>query len=90
MEDLEYQDSPQVLVVVPTRELCVQVTKDLEEITQSRKIRVLAVYGGRAFEPQIEALQAGVEIIVGTPGRLFRSLSSRTSKACQCYPRGPR
>ena len=67
----EYQDSPQVLVVVPTRELCVQVTKDLEEITQSRKIRVLAVYGGRAFEPQIEALQAGVEIIVGTPGRLL-------------------
>ena len=67
----EYQDSPQVLVVVPTRELCVQVTKDLEEITKSRKIRVLAVYGGRAFEPQIEALQAGVEIIVGTPGRLL-------------------
>ena len=70
-KDFEYQDSPQVLVVVPTRELCVQVTKDLEEITQSRKIRVLAVYGGRAFEPQIEALQAGVEIIVGTPGRLL-------------------
>jgi ATP-dependent RNA helicase DeaD len=70
-KNFEYQDSPQVLVVVPTRELCVQVTKDLEEITQSRKIRVLAVYGGRAFEPQIEALQKGVEIIVGTPGRLL-------------------
>ncbi len=70
-KSFEYQDSPQVLVVVPTRELCVQVTKDLEEITQSRKIRVLAVYGGRAFEPQIEALQKGVEIIVGTPGRLL-------------------
>ena len=70
-KNLANQGDPQVLIVVPTRELCVQVTKDLEEITQSRKIRVLAVYGGRAFEPQIEALQKGVEIIVGTPGRLL-------------------
>lgn len=62
---------PQALVVVPTRELCVQVAKDIEELAQSRGIRVLAVYGGRAFEPQIEQLQAGVEIVVGTPGRLL-------------------
>lgn len=63
--------SPQVLVVVPTRELCVQVTKDIEELAHNRGIRTLAVYGGRAFEPQIEALQKGVEIVVGTPGRLL-------------------
>jgi superfamily II DNA/RNA helicase len=62
---------PQVLVVVPTRELCVQVTKDIEELTGNRGIRTLAVYGGRAFEPQIEALEKGVEIVVGTPGRLL-------------------
>jgi superfamily II DNA/RNA helicase len=59
------------LIVVPTRELCTQVTKDIEELASNRGIRTLAVYGGRAFEPQIEALQAGIEIVVGTPGRLL-------------------
>ncbi|MFM1951899.1 MAG: hypothetical protein RJA33_693 [Actinomycetota bacterium] len=68
---LEAKGSPQALIVVPTRELCVQVTKDIEELAHSRGIRTLAVYGGRAFEPQIEALESGVEIVVGTPGRLL-------------------
>ena len=68
---LDAKGSPQVLVVVPTRELCVQVTKDIEELSLNRGIRTLAVYGGRAFEPQIEALESGVEIVVGTPGRLL-------------------
>lgn len=75
-QDLEWKEFanpglPQALVVVPTRELCVQVAKDIEEISGNRGIRVLAVYGGRAFEPQIDQLQAGVEIVVGTPGRLL-------------------
>ena len=69
--ELAAKGAPQVLVVVPTRELCVQVTKDIDELTGNRGIRTLAVYGGRAFEPQIEALQSGVEIVVGTPGRLL-------------------
>jgi len=69
--DLVAKGQPQVLVVVPTRELCVQVTKDIDELTGNRGIRTLAVYGGRAFEPQIEALANGVEIVVGTPGRLL-------------------
>ena len=68
---LEAKGAPQVLIVVPTRELCVQVTKDIEELSLNRGIRTLAVYGGRAFEPQIEALESGVEIVVGTPGRLL-------------------
>ncbi|MEY3650616.1 MAG: hypothetical protein RL370_1319, partial [Actinomycetota bacterium] len=70
-KELAHQGDPQVLIVVPTRELCIQVTKDIEELSANRGIRTLAVYGGRAFEPQIEALQAGVEIVVGTPGRLL-------------------
>ena len=69
--DFEHKGLPQVLIVVPTRELCTQVTKDIEELASNRGIRTLAVYGGRAFEPQIEALQAGIEIVVGTPGRLL-------------------
>ena len=68
---LEAKGDPQVLIVVPTRELCVQVTKDIEELSSNRGIRTLAVYGGRAFEPQIEALESGVEIVIGTPGRLL-------------------
>ena len=70
-ESFEHKGMPQVLVVVPTRELCTQVTKDIEELASNRGIRTLAVYGGRAFEPQIEALAAGIEIVVGTPGRLL-------------------
>ncbi len=62
---------PQALIVVPTRELCVQVTGDLTRAGSTRGVRTLAVYGGRAYEPQVNALKAGVEIVVGTPGRLL-------------------
>jgi superfamily II DNA/RNA helicase len=62
---------PQALVVVPTRELCVQVSRDLAAAGSKRGVRVQAIYGGRAFEPQVSALQSGVEIVVGTPGRLL-------------------
>jgi superfamily II DNA/RNA helicase len=62
---------PQALAVAPTRELAVQVAGDLERAGKRRGIRVLTVYGGRAYEPQIEALQRGVEVVVGTPGRLI-------------------
>ena len=61
----------QALVVVPTRELGLQVARDLATAGKTRGVRVLPVYGGVAYEPQIEALKRGVEIIVGTPGRLL-------------------
>ncbi|WP_083646713.1 DEAD/DEAH box helicase [Kitasatospora sp. CB01950] len=64
-------ESPQALIVVPTRELCTQVTNDLQTAGKVRNVRVLAVYGGRAYEPQVEALKKGVDIVVGTPGRLL-------------------
>ncbi|WP_137231831.1 DEAD/DEAH box helicase [Streptomyces sp. BPSDS2] len=64
-------DAPQALVVVPTRELCQQVTNDLLTAGKVRNVRVLAIYGGRAYEPQVEALKKGVDVIVGTPGRLL-------------------
>jgi superfamily II DNA/RNA helicase len=62
---------PQALVVVPTRELAVQVAKDLENAGSVRSIRVVTIYGGRAFEPQVETLRKGVDVVVGTPGRLL-------------------
>ncbi|KUL23903.1 DEAD/DEAH box helicase [Streptomyces regalis] len=64
-------DAPQALVVVPTRELCTQVTNDLLTAGKVRNVRVLAIYGGRAYEPQVEALKKGVDVVVGTPGRLL-------------------
>lgn len=62
---------PRGLVIVPTRELAVQVSEDLVTAAGKLGSRVLTVYGGRAYEPQIEALKAGVDVIVGTPGRLL-------------------
>src|SRR6187402_1689124 len=55
-EQLPHAGKPQALVVVPTRELAVQVAGDLATASSRRKVRVLQVYGGRAYEPQIAAL----------------------------------
>ncbi len=69
--ELRHPGKPQALAVAPTRELAVQVAGDLERAGAQRGIRVLTVYGGRAYEPQIDALKRGVEVVVGTPGRLI-------------------
>ncbi|GAA1152962.1 DEAD/DEAH box helicase [Ornithinicoccus hortensis] len=69
--DLAAPGKPQALAVAPTRELAVQVAADLTKAGAKRGMRVLTVYGGRAYEPQVEALRKGVEIVVGTPGRLL-------------------
>ncbi|GAA2128129.1 DEAD/DEAH box helicase [Glycomyces algeriensis] len=71
---------PQALILVPTRELGLQVARDLEDAGKTRGIRVLPIYGGRAYEPQVEALKAGVDIIVGTPGRLLDLYKSKHIK----------
>jgi superfamily II DNA/RNA helicase len=63
--------APAALVVVPTRELAIQVADDLRVAAVNMRVRVLTVYGGRAYEPQIDALAKGVDIVVGTPGRLL-------------------
>ncbi len=68
---MPFAGKPQALAVAPTRELAVQVAGDLERAGRKRGVRVLTVYGGRAYEPQVEALQRGVEVVVGTPGRLI-------------------
>jgi superfamily II DNA/RNA helicase len=68
---------PRALVVVPTRELCLQVSGDLATAARylhadgPRRLSVVSIYGGRAYEPQIEALRAGADVVVGTPGRLL-------------------
>ncbi len=68
--------TPRALVIVPTRELCIQVTEDLENASKyltnhQGPLKVAAIYGGRPYESQIAALRTGVDVVVGTPGRLL-------------------
>ena len=69
--------APRALIVVPTRELCLQVYGDLAHAAkfltaqEGRKFSVVSIYGGRPYEPQIESLRAGADVVVGTPGRLL-------------------
>ncbi|CAL8971203.1 DEAD-box ATP-dependent RNA helicase CshA [Cellulomonas sp. T2.31MG-18] len=76
--DLTAPGKPQALVVVPTRELAVQVAGDLAMAAATRKVRIVQVYGGRAYEPQVEALARGAEVVVGTPGRMIDLLTQRS------------
>jgi superfamily II DNA/RNA helicase len=61
----------QALVVVPTRELCIQVADDLKLATANRNTTVAAIYGGKSYEGQVAEIEAGAQILVGTPGRLI-------------------
>ncbi len=68
--------TPRALIIVPTRELCVQVTSDLENASKhlhsaNGRVKVMSIYGGRPYEAQIETLRTGVDVVVGTPGRLL-------------------
>ncbi len=65
------QGKPQALIVAPTRELALQVSGDLAVASADRGLRVLTVYGGVGYDPQLDALSSGVDIVVGTPGRLI-------------------
>lgn len=64
--------SPSIIILSPTRELCLQIADDMEDFSKYLpEVRILAVYGGTNIEPQIRALKHGVDIIVATPGRLM-------------------
>lgn len=76
-DQLAAPGKPQAVVVVPTRELAVQVAGDLATASRRLPVRVAQIYGGRAYEPQIEQLKEGVEVVVGTPGRLIDLLNQR-------------
>ncbi|HJD79250.1 MAG TPA: DEAD/DEAH box helicase [Corynebacterium pollutisoli] len=67
----ELDGTPRALVVVPTRELAVQVGEDLARAAAKLPVRLTTIYGGRPYEEQIEALEKGVDVVVGTPGRLI-------------------
>jgi superfamily II DNA/RNA helicase len=68
---LDPEHGVKALIVVPTRELAVQVYEDIDLLTSNRSTSVVAIYGGKAYEGQIDQLKAGAQIVVGTPGRLI-------------------
>jgi superfamily II DNA/RNA helicase len=72
------QGKPQALIVAPTRELALQVSSDLALASKDLGLRVLTVYGGVPYEPQLDALATGVDIVVGTPGRLIDLCNRRS------------
>ncbi|WP_115685136.1 DEAD/DEAH box helicase [Corynebacterium senegalense] len=67
----ELDGTPRALVIVPTRELAAQVGEDLEAAAKHTPVRLTTIYGGRPYEEQVAALEAGVDVVVGTPGRLI-------------------
>jgi len=69
---------PQALVVVPTRELAIQVADALGQLGRHRRLVALPVYGGQPYDPQLRALARGVQVVVGTPGRLLDHLARGT------------
>ena len=79
VEGLERAESfhPKALVIVPTRELAMQVTRDLEPLVSARNFNLVTVYGGASMQAQIDALSAGVELIIATPGRLIDLMERR-------------
>jgi superfamily II DNA/RNA helicase len=74
-DELPAPGKPQAIVVAPTRELAVQVANDLATASKKRSVRIVQIYGGRAYEPQIESLKSGCEVVVGTPGRMVDLLN---------------
>ena len=70
----------QALILTPTRELAVQVTNAFRELGGDRRLRILSVYGGQSIERQVQRLEQGVHIVVGTPGRIIDMLGRQSLK----------
>ena len=70
----------QALIMTPTRELAIQVAEEIGKIGRTRRVRALPVYGGQPIDRQIRALKSGVQIVIGTPGRLIDHINRGTIK----------
>jgi len=70
----------QALVITPTRELAIQVAEEIAKIGKFKRVKTLAVYGGQSIDRQIRAMHFGVQVVIGTPGRLLDHISRGTIK----------
>lgn len=71
-------DGPQAIALVPTRELAVQVRGEIEKLSAGRKVGCVALYGGKPIRGQITKLQRGIDVVVGTPGRVLDHIGRGT------------
>jgi ATP-dependent RNA helicase DeaD len=69
---------PQTLILAPTRELALQVAQEINSLKGSKNLQVAAVYGGQSIEEQLRRLHRGVDIVVGTPGRIIDHLGRKS------------
>lgn len=70
----------QALILVPTRELAIQVSEEINSIRADKNIKVVPIYGGQSIDQQLRRLKKGIHIVVGTPGRVIDHLKRRTLK----------
>ncbi len=78
VEMFQRSKKPYALILEPTRELAVQVSEEISNISMYKKIQVLPVYGGKSIDTQIRAFKRGVDIVVGTPGRIMDHINRKT------------
>ncbi|MFM7580864.1 MAG: DEAD/DEAH box helicase, partial [Microcystaceae cyanobacterium] len=71
LEKIERRPGVQALILTPTRELAQQVAEAMKEFANDRRLFILTVYGGQSIDRQIRSLERGVQIVVGTPGRVI-------------------
>ena len=74
----EHSRQVQAIILTPTRELAIQVAKEFESLSGNKRLRVLAVYGGTSVTDQIKQLRRGIDIVVGTPGRVIDQIKRRS------------
>ncbi|RHZ36054.1 DEAD/DEAH box helicase [endosymbiont GvMRE of Glomus versiforme] len=80
LEKIKPIAKPQILVLVPTRELALQVSEETEKLSRGSKLRILAVYGGASMQDQLRSLRSGADVVIGTPGRVLDHLARKTLK----------
>jgi ATP-dependent RNA helicase DeaD len=78
LKEHERGHGPQALVLVPTRELAVQVKGEADKLAHAGKVHIVAIYGGKPIKGQIDKLRRGADIIIGTPGRVLDHLARGT------------
>ncbi|MDD3241644.1 MAG: DEAD/DEAH box helicase [Bacilli bacterium] len=80
LEKIENNGKTQALILAPTRELAIQISREIEELSKYEKISTTCVYGSSSIEEQIKSLRKGVEIVIGTPGRVKDLIQRRVLK----------
>ena len=80
IEKLKHENHIQALILVPTRELAIQVAEEINSLQYPKNLSIVSIYGWQSYEIQNRALKKGVDIVVGTPGRIMDHLDRRTLK----------